>query len=156
MLHFDTPIFGIRMWWHFLWKTQIPSNSTDVNHWNPVEKGHLVTWHWRHGLEIYHRLALTGFTRRQCCNIAVFSCSQHSAQCGHVWSGRLQLRGLHLQWNIISKYRSLLLLFRVLKAQIALWNSSVGKGMKQRCDGNWICWNTVTQYIFLYMSFRAS
>ena len=82
-----------------------------------------------------------------CGNMSVFSCSRRTAHCGQVPSVCVvQFRVLQLHWAITSKYRSFLLLFCALNTHIKPSNNAVGKGMKQRCDDNWICFNTVTQF----------
>jgi len=80
-------------------------------------------------------------------NISVFSCSLRTAHCGEVASVCLvQFRVLQLQWAITNKYRPLLLLFYVLNLKITPWNNTVGKGIKQRYNDNWICFNTVREF----------
>ena len=82
-----------------------------------------------------------------CWNMFVFSCSRLTAHCWEVPSVcDVQFRVLQLHCDITSKYSSLLLSFCALNTYITPSNNAVCKGMKQRYDDNWICFNTVTQF----------
>jgi hypothetical protein len=101
----------------------------------------------RLSLNFARNLSIQLLRNADCVNISVFSGSLRTAHCGQLPSVCLvRYRVLQLQWAITSKYRSLLLLFCALNLQIVPWNNVVGKGKKERCDDNWICFNNATKF----------
>jgi hypothetical protein len=128
---------------YLLGKTQIPSTAADLTSLESCTEGPL------------RNLTLTGFpwTTPETCPyniyavttgwIFLFSCSLRTAD----WFQACILFNFSFFiYTITCKYRWLLLLFSALNAQILPWNNAVGKGMKQSCDDNWICFNSVTKF----------
>ena len=144
MLHFDVKIFGTIMCRHFFWQTQISRIAADVASLESCREGPLpyVTLTWRH----WTSPDTCPYKCHAATRVWVFLC--FPAHCTlRTGSERLycSVSRSELHWAITKKYRSLLLLFCALNTHTPS-NNAVGKGMKQSCDDNWICFNTVTQF----------